>query len=139
VKRHLVTFVLVTVVATGFAFAQDLGSVVKDLFGTDWNAIFAETGVLAGLIALVIRGINAIRPDTIAGSAKYFTALGLGLVMGAAGGHFGLISVSEFATLPAVLAGVIFGFQAALISVGIHQGVKQTGEALRTTATTRLR
>jgi hypothetical protein len=137
-KRYLTVSVFLALLVLGTAFAQDIGSVIKDLMGTDWSAVFAETGALAALISLVIRGVNALRPDTLVGSAKYFAALGLGLAVGAVGGHFGFVSAAALSDLQPVLAGVLFGIQAALISVGLHQGVKQTGEIFRHDASLRL-
>ena len=138
-KRLFTLTALIMVMALGVAFAQDIGSILGELFGTDWAAVVAETGVFAGVIALAIKGVNVLRPDTLVGSAKYFAALLIGAAGGVLFGAAGWLVAPALAAFPPVLAGLVFGIQAALLAVGIHQGVKQSGEALKETAKIRLR
>ena len=138
-KRFLSVASLVILFALGLAFAQDIGTLLGELLGTEWSAIFAETAVFGGLIGLLVKLVNTLRPDTIVGSAKYFAAVVIGLAGGVVFDVLGLITAATVSDLPTPMAGLTFGLQSALVAVGIHQGVKQTGEAFRKTSTTRLR
>lgn len=138
-KRVLYALSLLVLLVLGVAYAQDVGTVFGELLGTQWSALFVETSVYGALIGVVIKLINVIRPDTIVGPMKYYAAVALGVLGGVGADFAGVITAAAISDLPTPLAGVTFGFQAALVAVGLHQGVRQTSETFRTVSTTRLK
>lgn len=137
-KRVLSTLSLLTLLLLGVVYAQDIGSLFGELLGTEWSALFVETGVFGALIGIVIKLVNTVRPDTLVGPMKYYAAIGLGLVGGIGADFANVITAPSLSDLPTPVAGLTFGIQAALVAVGLHQGVRQTSETFRASSTTKL-
>lgn len=122
----------------GLAMAQDFSGLIGEALGTEWGALFTEGSVLAGVIVLLIKLVDTIKPGLIHGPTKYYTAIALGVIAGVVGDVAGFLSVPDLSDFPTPLAGITFGLTAALSAVGLHQGKTQTSEALRDISTRRV-
>lgn len=113
-----------------------LPEALAELLAQNFNAAFLEVGALAGLTVVIVKVVRVLASQflhkEIKGLAAYGVTIAVAIIAGVVGQLAGLVADPQYAAVP--MGGIQFGLAAGLAAVGLHQGQRQTVEAVKTQA-----